>query len=133
MSGSVALSTAGFTDAEKADIRRFMRYPAYGMGANGFQSWRFFQAYGTLEYKMNNLAPAEFQVVRQYLATLYSLESAIPASGARLSTESAAVWTRNKNEVADRSNLYDQWCMRLAEFLGMPFGPTSARSGAIVI
>ncbi len=48
-----------FTDAEKTDIRRFCGYPAYGAGAAGFQSWRFYQAYGMLEYRMNNLSAAE--------------------------------------------------------------------------
>ena len=37
-----------FTDEEKTDIRRFCGYPAYGSGASGFQSWRFYQAYGTI-------------------------------------------------------------------------------------
>lgn len=35
-------ATGPFTDAEKADVRRFCGYPTYGSGARGFQSWRFF-------------------------------------------------------------------------------------------
>ena len=42
-----------FTDAEKTDIRRHCGYPAYGAGAAGFQAWRFYQAYGLLEYRIN--------------------------------------------------------------------------------
>jgi len=54
-----------FTDEEKTDIRRFCGYPAYGAGAAGFQSWRFYQAYGTLEFRMNNLSSAELTVARR--------------------------------------------------------------------
>ena len=75
MSGSAALC---FTDGQKADIRRFCGYPAYGAGASGFNGWRFFQAYGTLEYRLNNLAPAEIAVTLQYISTLATLEAAIP-------------------------------------------------------
>jgi hypothetical protein len=135
MSGSLALATSSFTDAEKADIRRFCGYPAYGAGASGFQSWRFFQQYGELEYRMNNLAPAEYQVVRQFLAALYPLEAAIPNAGANLDTAQASVWVHNKAEVADRLALYRSWQVQLTSFLGVPPGPSSssARTGAIVI
>ena len=67
-----------FTDAEKTDIRRFCGYPAYGARAAGQQTWRFFQAYGLLEFRMNNLSDAEGVVVRRYLGTLTVLESAVP-------------------------------------------------------
>jgi hypothetical protein len=123
MSQSLTLSSAPFTDAEKADVRRFCGYPAYGAGASGFQGWRYFQAYGLLEYRLNNLGPAEYQVVRQYLATLYPLETAVPGAGANLDTDKASVWTRNRDEITDRTALYDGWCARLASFLGLRTGP----------
>lgn len=112
-----------FTDAQKTDIRRFCGYPAYGAGASGFQSWRFFQSYGTLEFKINNLSPDEETVVGTYLTTLNTLEAAIPASGANLDTDKAAVWERNRNEVADREALYASWRLKLCDFLGLPPGP----------
>ena len=68
-----------FTDAEKTDIRRFCGYPAYGPANSGFQNWRFFQAYGLLEFRMNNLSDAEGAVVRRYLGTLAVLEFASTA------------------------------------------------------
>jgi hypothetical protein len=80
-----------FTDAQKTDIRRFCGYPAYGAGAWGFEGWRFFQAYGLLEYRMNNLSPAEMTVVTNYLATLYTLEAAVTNTGTTLGTAEAAV------------------------------------------
>lgn len=118
-----------FTDAEKTDIRRFCGYPAYGAGASGFQSWRFFQAYGTLEFRLNNLATAEEAVVRSYLTTLGTLEAAIPAAGANLDTDEAAVWKHNKNEVADREGLFASWRRKLCDFLGMPPGPNLGGGG----
>jgi hypothetical protein len=129
MSGSVALSAAPFTDAEKADVRRFCGYPAYGQGASGFQGWRFFQAYGLLEYRLNNLAPAEYQVVRQFLSQLYPLETAVVGAGANLDTDQAAVWKHNPNEVRDREGLYRNIRMKLCGFLGLPAGADLGSGG----
>lgn len=59
------------TVAQKMQIRRILRYPVAGnitgpgqsptggTLANGFVGYRWFQAYGALEFKMNNLAPVE--------------------------------------------------------------------------
>jgi hypothetical protein len=123
--------TSALTDDEKANIRRFCGYPAYGAGPSGFQGWRFFQAYGLLEYRLGvqadgvtpNLAPAELSILRQYLVALYTLEAAVPGAGVNLDTSSAAVWVHNPNEVLDRTALYDGWCRRLCQFLGLPPGP----------
>ena len=123
MSGSVTLSPSVLTDAERADVRRFLGYPSYGPGNAGFQGYRFFQAYGLLEYRLTNARPEEFQVIRQYLTTLYGLETAIYASGANLDTDQAAVWHHNKAEVQDRTALYVQARRAFAGFLGVPPGP----------
>ena len=48
MSGSSAPPTTQLSNSERVDVRRFCGYPAYGAGSSGFQSWRFFEAYGTL-------------------------------------------------------------------------------------
>jgi len=137
MSGSTAgvggaASTAPFTDAEKTDTRRFCGYPAYGAGASGFQGWRFFQAYGLMEYRLNNLSDAEIAVVRNYLATLATLESGVTDAATRLDTEQAAVWTRNPDEVADRERLFDSWRRRLCGFLGLPPGPALASTDNVL-
>jgi hypothetical protein len=121
------------TDAQKVDIRRFCGYPAYGAGAAGFNSWRFFQAYGTLEYRLNNLAPAEIAVTLQYISTLATLEAAIPPASANLDTESAAAWTHNENETKDRMVLFDSWRRRLCGFLGVPPGPALADAGITLV
>lgn len=121
------------TDAEKTDARRFCGYPAYGAGSAGFQNWRFYQAYGLMEFRLNNLAPAEEAVLRRYLATLLSLEFAVPRSGENLDTDQAAVWTHNRSETEDRAALFDGWRRRLCGFLGMPPGPALASGGSIAL
>ena len=133
MSGSIGLSSDPLSDAEKTDARRFCGYPAYGSGASGFEGWRFFQAYGLMEYRMTNLAPAELQVVRQYLATLYGLETAVPTAGANMGTDMAAVWKRNVNEQRDRDRLFDSWSRRLCGFIGVPPGPYLKAGGIQVV
>jgi hypothetical protein len=122
-----------FLDSEKTDIRRFCGYPAYGAGAAGFQGWRFFQAYGLLEYRLNNLAPSEEHVVRSYLGTLSMLETAIPQAGGNLDTEQASVWTHNTDEVQDRESLFDDWRRRLCGFLGVPPGPALMNGGITLV
>lgn len=122
-----------FSDAQKADIRRFCGYPAYGAGAAGFNSWRFFEAFGTLEYRLNNLAPAEIAVTMQYISTLATLEAAIPATSSNLDTDSAAAWTHNENEATDRTVLFDNWRRRLCGFLGVPPGPALGNAGLTLV
>ncbi len=112
-----------FLPNELTDIRRHCGYPAYGSGPAGFQGWRFFQAYGLLEFRLQNLAPAEESVLRTYLAQLASLESDLAGTAQRLDTETAAVWTRNPAELAERTQLFDGWRRRLCGFLGIPPGP----------
>lgn len=120
------------TTAQKVDIRRHCGYPVFGGTPSSFQSYRFFQAYGTLEYRMSNLLPEEEAVITAtYLPNLTTLEAAIPAVGANLDTDVAAVWTHNRNELRDREALFSSWRRKLCGFLGIPPGPdlSSATSG----
>ena len=130
MSACVA---SGFSDAQKVQVRRYCGYPAYGAGVAGFSSWRFFQAYGTLEYRLNNLAPAEIAVVLQYVSTLGTIEAAIPRISENLDTESAAAWTHNADELKDREALFDSWRRRLCGFLGVPPGPAMGQAGVTLV
>ncbi len=120
-----------FSDVERTDIRRFCGYPAYGAGAAGNMGWRFYTAYGALEYRISNLACTEEAVVRQNLATLRALECAVPATSDTLDTSRAAVWTRNADEVRDRLTLLDEWRRRLCQFLGVPPGEELAASSGV--
>ena len=120
-----------FTDAEKTDIRRFCGYPAFGGTPSSFQSYRFFQAYGTLEYRLSNLSPAEEAVVRTtYITNLQTLETDIYGARSNLDTDKAAVWTHNKNELGDRGNLFNYWRSELCNFIGVPLGPGLAEATA---
>jgi hypothetical protein len=91
--------------------------------------WRFFTAYGALEYRMNNLSPQEEQVVLNYLGTLTLLEQTVPMAAENLDSDSAASWTHNRNEVADRLRLLDSWRRRLCAFLGVPPGDGLGQAG----
>ncbi len=121
------------TDPEKTDTRRFCGYPAYGAAAAGNTGWRFYQAYGALEYRMNNLSAAEEAVLRQHLATLRRFEAAIPAAADNLDTAAAAVWTRSPTELGDRQRLERDWGRRLCAFLGLPPGPALRANAAIAL
>ena len=134
MFGNPGLSASPLTDAEKPDVRRFMGYPAIGSDASGRSSWRFFTVYGQNEWRMNNLSPSELQRVRQYLGQLHPLEDAVLGASGNLDTDQAAVWKRNRTEIADRVGLFDLWRRRLCGFLGMPPGPDlETHSGQIII
>jgi len=98
------------------------------------QSWRFFQIYGLLEYRLTNLSDSELVVARRYLGNLTMLEMAVPAASENLDTDEASMWTRNRDELADRMSLFDEWRRRLCGFLGIPTGPalTSSTPNLIV-
>ena len=121
-------------DSEKVDSRRFCGYPAYGAGAAGFENWRFYQVYGLLEFRMNNLSSDEEGVVRLYLAQLRGLELGVPRAAESMDTDQAAVWTRNRSEAQDRVRLLEGWSRRLCAFFGVPPGPAlSSASVALLV
>jgi hypothetical protein len=119
------------SDAEKTDARRFLGYPVFGADRAGNMGWRFYQASGAVEYRLNNLSGSEEGVLRGYLTTLGGLERAIPETGAGLDTASAAGWVRNPGELVERERLFDRWRRRLCAFLGVPPGPSLASGSSI--
>ncbi|SHF35714.1 hypothetical protein SAMN02746095_02952 [Acidocella aminolytica 101 = DSM 11237] len=102
---------------------------------SGFWGFRFFQAYGLLEYRMTNLAPYEFQVVRYHLNYLVQLEAAQATASDNLDTNQASVWLHNQNEIRDRAILFDEWRRKLCNAVGIPPGPQleGAATGRITI
>jgi hypothetical protein len=122
-----------FTDSEKTDIRRFCGYPARGATQTGGQTCGFYQASGLLEFRINNLSDAEYMVTRRYLASLIVLEQAVPHAGDNLDTDQAAVWIRNRDELRDRTALFDDWRRRLCGFLGIVPGPAMAATGLTLV
>ena len=119
--------------AELAAARRFCGYPAFGGGQSGFQSWRFFETYGLLEYRLANLSNDELVVTRNYLAQLAALETGLLGSADNLDTDQAAVWKHNSGETRDRAALYARWRLEFAGFLGLPPGPALDRCSIIRI
>jgi len=119
----MSATTGVLADADKVDARRFCGYPAFGSDPGGFTGWRFFQAFGLLEYRLNNLGQSEIVVMQSYLVTLRLLETGVPNAASNLDTDRAAVWVHNRDEVRDRAALLDDWRRRLCGFLGVPLGP----------
>lgn len=121
------------TDAEKIEVRRFCGYPVAGGMPGTFTSYRFFTAYGTLEFRLNNMASGEETVLRAKLAILETLETAISDAGDGLDIAVAAVYTRNKNEISDRVALFNYKRRELCEFIGVPpYGPLADGAGGSV-
>jgi hypothetical protein len=127
------------TAQQLADVRRFAGYPL--LGDTVADDSRDF-AYGwvspgiwmTMQHRLMNLrAEEETTLISVYLTPLYTLETAIFGAGDNLDTDQAAVWTRNKTEVSDRSKLFDQWRRRMCGFLGFAPGPALGNGGGQVI
>jgi hypothetical protein len=117
-----------FTDAQLVDIRRFCGYPAH---ANF--GWVFEEDYATLELRLQNMDPAEETVVTgNYLVQLPLLEAAIDSSSGNLDTDEAAVWKHNRDEVADRTQLYNQKRRQLCAFIGVRPGRGLQEGGSVV-
>jgi hypothetical protein len=121
---ATGFATSGLTDTEKADARRMCGYPTYGgLGGAGFQGWRFYQEYGLLEFRMNNLAPAEYQNVRYLLSVLYPIEAALKTRYQTLNVDTAGPFKRNRREVADARADFDSNRRDLCNAVGIPPGP----------
>lgn len=125
------------TAAQLADVRRHAGYWLVGttqpVNANTDTVFvRFGMTTMSLFTRLTTMAAEEEAVlVNVYLGNLTALETAIPTASANLDTDSAAVWTHNKNEVRDRAGLFDMWRRRMCEFIGLPPGP-GLSSGGIV-
>jgi hypothetical protein len=121
-----------FTASQKVDIRRHAGYPAFGnvnSVQGGFQSFRFFAAYGELEFRMNNMAPEEETVVLNYVTELNTLETDIFGTRTNLDIKKAAVYEANPQEQLQREALYASFRRKLCAFLGVPAGPGLGVSG----
>ena len=129
MSGAGGAPAGLLTDAQTVDVRRFCGYPAFGSGADGNAGWRFYQAYGALEYRMINLSVDEVTIVANMLVTLNGFEASLAGSISDLDTDAAGSWTRNRDEVKDREAMLALWSRRLCAFLGVPAGPAMIMNG----
>jgi hypothetical protein len=122
------------TDAQLADARRFLGYQVAGttMPITNDQDLVYI-TYGmtimSLHTRLTSLSAVEEATTITYLGQLNTLEAAIVGAGDNLDTAQAAVWTRNKNEVSDRTSLFNQWRRALCGFLGVPPGPSLGNGG----
>lgn len=123
------------SDAERVDARRFAGYPAYGSGnaGAGFSSYRWFQVYGQMEFRLTNIGPSELVVLRAKLAELTTLDAAIATAGNTMGTAKAAVWTRNRTEARDRRALFNDRRRELCGFMGVPPGPALGDGGTRLV
>ena len=126
-----------FTDQEKTDIRRYCGFPLFGGQPVQAFGHRFYQQYGTLEFRLNNCSAAEENVVRTtFLANLAQLETDIIGTGGvrtNLDTDEAAVWKHNKREYQDRKALFNGTRRELCAFLGLPRGPGLNSGGLTMV
>ncbi len=94
--------------------------------------WRFFQQYGTLEFRMVNLSEdEEIEIRTNYLVKLPNLETDTYSVRQNLDTAQAAVWYWNKEEIRDRKKLYNYWRGELCAFIGVDKGPYFSSGGSI--
>lgn len=124
------------TAQQTADVRRFAGYPSLGTDTPADASRDF--AYGwvspgvwqTLFTRLENMPPeTENTLISVYLSALYKLEAAIVSASDNLDTDQAAVWKRNRNEVSDRTNIFDQWRRRMCNLIGIAPGPYLGEGG----
>lgn len=129
--------TKMLTEQQKIDVRRYCGFPVFGNGITASPpsfGYRYYTQYLILEYRMNNLAPEEETTLQNdYLSILSQLEAAIPTASDNLDTDRAAVWYHNRDEVADRYELYRLWCRRLIEFLGVVPPQPMMRAFSVVV
>ena len=125
------------TDAQITDVRRFSGYQLAGttqqLSANNDITYLVFgmRQMSLLERLQNLSASEESVLVNTYLTNLYTLETAILGASANLDTDQAAVWVHNKNEINDRTKLFDLWCRKMCAFLGFAAGPGIGSSSSI--
>jgi len=126
------------TSSQITDARRFAGYPLVGDTNVGDQrdmaySWVSPGVMQTLFHRLNSLSVDEETIlINKYLTPLNLLEDAVTGSSDNLDTDQAAVWTHNKNEVHDRTALFNQKRIDMCGFLGMATGP-SLSSGIVKV
>jgi hypothetical protein len=125
------------TNAQIVDCRRFMGYSLTGNATSTPYREPVYSdvtlATLSLDYRLANLAPEEKAVlINTYLVNLNLREQEIQGASTNLDTDEAAVWKHNKDEVADRRNLFNALRRDLCEFLGFAPGPRLGSGSRLV-
>ena len=107
---------------------RYCGFPTYS-----YFGWVFEEDYATLTLRLQNMSADEAAVIiTNYLVQLPLMEAAIDGSSANLDTDVAAVWTHNKDEVQDRTMLYNQKRRQRCAFIGVRPGPGLREGGSVI-
>lgn len=127
------------TDEQKANCRRWCGYAQVGAnhptsaGRDFVYGWVLPGVHETLTSLLDNMTPEnEAILINTYLTPLASLETGILGAADNLDTSAAAVWTRNANEVGDRTSLFRQWRREMCAFLGIAPGPSLQQNNRLV-
>lgn len=126
------------TNQQVVDVRRFCGYSVSGsVSTQSFRepvyTDRTYAGGLSLDYRLANLqAEEEERITGFYLPNLCRREEEIQGAAANLDTDEAAVWKRNKSEVSDRRELFDQLRTDLCDFLGIPPGPNLRQANQLV-
>jgi len=126
------------TPQQQADARRYMGYQMLGdKDPDDRSDVAYAQVTSgrlqTLAHRLKTLRPEEEAIVANYLITLSGLETGIARAADNLDTDKAAVWLRNRSEVADRTRLYNQWRRQLCGLLGIAPGPSLGNGNVHVV
>lgn len=117
------------TEAQMTDVRRYMGYQLAGTSMpitddNDIVYGQFGMVTMSLQKRLTSLTASEEQVLTSiYLAQLNQLETDIFGARENLDTDEAAVWKHNKQEVYDRSGLYNRVRKEMCSFIGFGPGP----------
>lgn len=125
------------TDQQRTDVRYYMGYSVAGdPDASPYRELAYSNVSYmglSLDYRLDNLtASEEARITGFFLPNLTLRESEIQGAAANLDTDRAAVWTRNRDEVADRTHLFTQLRRDLCGFLGFPAGSALSRANRLV-
>ena len=116
------------SSAQMLDVRRFAGFQAPSTAAP-FSAYNdiIYQSFGmvkmSLYLRLTTLdADMEQVLIAKFLVPLNDLEDDIVNVRCNLDTDIAAVWTRNKSEMADRRALFKIKRLEMCEFLGITPG-----------
>ena len=114
-----------FTDTQLTDIRRFCGFPTQSNGQVLFTAQWVNVQYLALEVRLQTCSLAEGAVVVARLAELNAMEALIPQFAAQVNIGVAAVFTRNPQTMNEARRNFDDWRLRLWQFLlpDQPPGP----------
>lgn len=117
-----------FTDGQLVEVIRFTGYPSYS-----FFGWVFEEDYATLTLRLQNMSADEAAIITgNYLVVLPTLEKAITDASCNLATDAAGPWKHNRNEISDRTNLFDQKRRELCAFIGVRPGRGLRQAGMVI-